>query len=235
MKKRPILNEELAKERLTWAIAHKDWDWEEWKTIIWSDECSVERGSGVRREWVFRTPEQKWYRHFVQPYKKGKDIKIMIWAAIWGNEKCDAFALNRDFESEKMGYSSNSYIELLTECLLAIWEPGLVFMHDNAPIHKSKKTRQWFEEHGITPMFWPRYSPDLNPIEQLWFELKERLHKNHPECESMGDTDEACQYLFKCIQEVWAEISAKRIEELIKSMNKRINAVIETDGWYTRF
>ena len=154
----------------------------------------------------------------------------MIWAAIWGDQKCDTFALNRDFESEKFGYTANSYIELLEECLLAIWEPGLLFMQDNAPIHKAKKTKRWFEDHGITPIFWPRYFLDLNPIEQLWFELKERVHNNNPELETMGDTEAARQPMILAISRAWSEIPEKRIEELVKSMETRINAVIEAEG-----
>ena len=47
-KKRPILTEEHAAARLAWALEHKDWTRKEWDIIMWSDECSVERGSGYR-------------------------------------------------------------------------------------------------------------------------------------------------------------------------------------------
>ncbi len=57
-KQRPLLTEETAKIRLTWCLARKDWTWEEWKTYIFSDEASIERGKGGR-QWVFRTPQQK--------------------------------------------------------------------------------------------------------------------------------------------------------------------------------
>ena len=45
---------------------------------MWSDECSVERGTGKNREWVFRTPVQKWDREMIETYKKGKDISVMV-------------------------------------------------------------------------------------------------------------------------------------------------------------
>ena len=38
-----------------------------------------------------------------------------------------------------MDYSANSYLEILKDNVLGIWQPGLVFMQDNAPIHKAKK------------------------------------------------------------------------------------------------
>lgn len=57
-KQRPLLTEETAKIRLDWCLARKNWTWEEWKTYIFSDEASIERGKGGR-QWVFRTPLQK--------------------------------------------------------------------------------------------------------------------------------------------------------------------------------
>ena len=58
-KQRPLLTEEAAKIRLEWCLARKDWTWDDWKTYIFSDEASIERGKGGR-QWVFRTPQQKW-------------------------------------------------------------------------------------------------------------------------------------------------------------------------------
>jgi len=57
-KKRPILAPIHAQQRLVFALAHQHWGYTEWSQVIWSDECSLERGSGKDRKWVFRTPEQ---------------------------------------------------------------------------------------------------------------------------------------------------------------------------------
>ena len=56
-KKRPKLRPQDVAARLAWAKKYKDWTYDDWAKIIWSDECSV--GSGYRRESVFRTPSQK--------------------------------------------------------------------------------------------------------------------------------------------------------------------------------
>ena len=49
-KKRPLLQEEDAAKRLAWAKERKDWPADEWSKVIWTDECSVERGTGkIRR------------------------------------------------------------------------------------------------------------------------------------------------------------------------------------------
>ena len=66
-----------------------------------------------------------------------------------------------------MGYSANSYIDILDQNLVEFYEPDQIFMQDNAPIHTIKKVRLWFEMHRVEMMEWPPYSPDLNPIKHL--------------------------------------------------------------------
>ncbi len=73
-----------------------------------------------------------------QPYKKGHDFSIMVWACFWGLERSNLYALKRDFESKKHGYFARSYINVLEDNLLGIYQPGLIFMQDNAPIHTAK-------------------------------------------------------------------------------------------------
>ncbi len=77
--KRPLLTEEVAAKRLAWCLERRYWGWEEWSKIIWSDECSVERGSGKDRAWVFRFPDEKWTKAMIQPVKKGKGVTVMVW------------------------------------------------------------------------------------------------------------------------------------------------------------
>jgi|688.fasta_scaffold343839_1 transposase len=52
---------------------------------------------------------------------------------------------------------------------------------DNASFHKSQILREMLENAGHTMIFLPAYSPDLNPIEHKWHELKQRLRSFYDE------------------------------------------------------
>lgn len=138
-RKRSELSEEIAKLRYQWVLTRKDWTTEEWAVIIFSDESSVERGQGGQREWVWRTAEQKWSPQFVQTYKKGHDISIMVWGAIWIGGRSDLVIMTRDDDAARNGYTTNSYLEVLNDALSRCWQPGMKFMQDNAPINTAKK------------------------------------------------------------------------------------------------
>ena len=54
-------------------------------------------------------------------------------------------------------------------------------MQDNAPGHTAKPMIKGMRERGIYPIFWPPFSPDLNPIETVWNKMKDWIAKYYPE------------------------------------------------------
>ena len=51
-------------------------------------------------------------------------------------------------------------------------KPGQYVVMDNASFHKSAKTIELIESVGCKVIFLPPYSPDLNPIEKFWDNMK---------------------------------------------------------------
>ena len=56
----------------------------------------------------------------------------------------------------------------------------LVMQQDNDPKHRSKSTTEWLQQKKIRLLEWPSPSPDLNPIDMLWHDIKRAVHTRHP-------------------------------------------------------
>ena len=72
------------------------------------------------------------------------------------------------------GESFRLYIE---KVLLPTLRPGDIVIMDNLGSHKGKAVRQLIRSVGAKLFFLPKYSPDLNPIEQVFAKLKHILRK----------------------------------------------------------
>ena len=239
--RRPKLTAAHAALRLAFARRYVDLPALEWERYIWSDECSVEKGSGKERSWVFRTPRQKWDHEMIEEYEKGKQACVMVWGAIYGDsERSELVIMERDPESKRNGYSATSYCSALQEGLLPITQDednnNLVFMQDNAPIHISHKAINWLNRYHITLLLnWPPYSPDLNPIEHLWAFLKQKIYELYPEADHIKGKQQQKDFLEEVLPIVWKKIDGYKVRALLQSMPKRLQAVIEASGWQTKY
>ena len=72
------------------------------------------------------------------------------------------------------GESFRLYVE---KVLLPTLRPGDIVVMDNLGSHKSKAVRRLIRSAGAKLFFLPKYSPDLNPIEQVFAKLKHLLRK----------------------------------------------------------
>ena len=233
-KKRPHLTEQHRRQRKAFCLATRNTDWSK---VIFSDECSVEKGIGKKRTWVWGDPKQKWDHQLIETFPKGKQACIMVWGAI-----CERFTMSqlvvmkRDPTAKKNGYTAWSYLEALNEGLLLKYRRGLTFMQDNASVHTAGVVGIWLRDHFI-PILpnWPPYSPDLNPIEHLWARLKEMIYERHPDLDSIQDKAEQERILTEVLPSCWEALDPLAIGSLVQSTPDRIEACIRANGWQTRY
>ena len=70
-----------------------------------------------------------------------------------------------------------SFLAYLEQCLVPTLKRGDTVMMDSLPVHKVAGVREVIEAAGATLRYLPKYSPDLNPIEQAFSKLKAHLRK----------------------------------------------------------
>lgn len=79
--KHPEIHEIHAQKRLAWAHQYAHFSPQDWACVHWSDECTVERGSGSETIWTFHRPSEQLKERDVSTYWTGKAVKQMFWAA----------------------------------------------------------------------------------------------------------------------------------------------------------
>ena len=147
-------------KRLQWAREYRD---DNFENVVWTDETSVQLET--HRRFCCRKFRQK-PRYKPRPKHP---VKVHVWAGISWNGRTDICIFNGIMNAEL-------YVRILGECLVpfleSVYPNGHRFMQDNDPKHTSRRARAFFEEHDINWWRTPPESPDSNPIENLWHELK---------------------------------------------------------------
>ena len=101
--KRPEILEIHAQKRLAWAHPYAHFSPQDWACVRWSDECTVERGSGSETIWTFRRPSEQLKERDVSTYRTGKAVKQMFWAAFGEDFRTGLVPLDGDPNSPRGG------------------------------------------------------------------------------------------------------------------------------------
>src|SRR5579859_2907172 len=243
---KPGLTAENIYKRLEWAKKYKDWTTEDWKKVIWSDESSAWIGVNPRRQWVIRPPGERLNRKYVKRTFKSAMVKVMVWGCFTGDRLgplivCDEGGIGADEYEDILYDGLFSLIDDIlqspeSDTICVADENTFLFMQDNAPCHKAHCILEFLKENHVPVMKWPPQSPDLNPIENLWTEFKDRFHKRFTALFDHPSKSLEARYRYgEVLQKVWYNQGMEMVDALVRSMPKRCQLVIEAEGGWVKY
>ncbi|KAF7670306.1 hypothetical protein LDENG_00272020 [Lucifuga dentata] len=212
------------KARLTFAKKHLDDPQDFWENILWTDETKVELFGRCASRYIWRKTNTAFQKKNIIPTVKHGGGSVMVWGC---------FAASGPGRLAVIDGTMNSalYQKILKENvrpsvrdlkLKRTW----VMQQDNDPKHTSKSTSEWLKKNKMKVLEWPSQSPDLNPIEMLWHDLKQAVHARKPS--NVAELKQFCK-------EEWAKITPQRCERLIASYRKCLIAVVAAKGGTTSY
>ena len=129
------------------------------QNLVYIDESGIEttickdRGWGKKSEKLVGKKSGKYYE------------RTNIIAGLVNNESIAPMVFNGTC-------NTNLFETWVEKFLIKELKPGQFIVMDNASFHKSQKTKELIESVGCKIIFLPPYSPDLNPIEKFWANMK---------------------------------------------------------------
>jgi transposase len=123
--------------------------------------------------------DETWIRTNMAPLRgwgpKGKRLRDFAPHGRWrtltflGALRCDRFTAPCVFDGPINGECFRAYVD---QQLIPALRPGDIVVMDNLGSHKGKAVRNAIKAAGARLWFLPKYSPDLNPIEQAFAKIK---------------------------------------------------------------
>lgn len=221
--RKPLLSKKNRIARKAFARTHLSWTVEKWNTVLWSDESKFMLFGSDGRTYVRRPVGKRYDFKYQVPTVKHGGGNIMVWGCFFRSGVGPIIEINGKMDRFM-------YRDILENTMLPFAEEEMplrwVFQQDNDPKHTSKLIKEWFLEKNIALVEWPSQSPDLNPIEHLWEILDRQIRvkkiKNKIE-------------LMETIRSEWNKIPLDTLQKLVDSMPKRCQAVLDANGYATKY
>lgn len=223
-RRKPYVSEINKQKRLAFARLHINEPDSFWENVIFSDESKFNIFGYDGPPKVWRKVNEAMKETNLIPTVKHGGGNVMVWGCI-----AAAGTGNMVFVSNKMDkhiYKSILEENLLTSATkLGLDHKTFMFQQDNDPKHSSYLVQEWLIYH-CKQLKTPPQSPDLNPIEHVWDLLEKRIRKHRITSK---------ESLKSALKDEWGEIDPNETNNLVKSMRRRLEAVIKAKGGPTKY
>ncbi|KAG2466461.1 TCB1 transposase, partial [Polypterus senegalus] len=221
---KPLLSKRHMAARLEFAKRHLKDSQTMRNKILWSDETKIELFGVNARHHVWKKPGTAHHQANTIPTVKHGGGSIMPLG-------CFSAVRTGRLVRIKGKMTAAMYRDVLDENLLQS-APDLrlgrrfIIQQDNDHKHTAKISKEWLQDNSVNVLEWPSQSPDLNPIEHLWRDLKMAVHRRFPS---------NLMELERCCKEEWVKLAKDRCAKLVASYSKRLEAVIAAKGASTKY
>uniref|UniRef100_A0A8C5N469 Transposase n=1 Tax=Leptobrachium leishanense TaxID=445787 RepID=A0A8C5N469_9ANUR len=215
-RKTPLLTQRHKKSKTTKSF---------WENVLWTDETKIELFGKAHHSTVYRKWNEAYKEKNTVPTVKYGGGSMMFWG-------CFAASGTGCLECVQGIMKSEDYQRILGRTVepsvrkLGLRPRSWVFQQDNDPKHTSKSTQKCMATKRWRVLKWPAMSPDLNPIEHLWRDLKIAVGKRRPSNK---------RHLEQFAKEEWSKIPGERCKKLIDGYRKRLISVILSKGCATKY
>lgn len=227
-RQKPLISVVNEQKRLEFARKHEKDDDAFWDRVLFSDESKFNLYGCDGRGYVWRQNNEALKKENLRPTVKHGGGNVMVWGCMSSGGVGQLV-----FIDEKM--DRHLYRKILEENLQpSVARLGLpsdwIFQQDNDPKHTALDVKTWLLYRVPHQLHSPPQSPDLNPIEHLWDELDRRIRVPEVRCRiTSKDT------LKTVLREAWDDISPEVTRNLVRSMPRRLQAVIAAKGGPTKY
>lgn len=227
-RKVPFHSKKHLKARKKFAEDHRDWSGpvgiKKWYNILWSDESKFNLKGSDGKTYIRRPINQELVPKYTKKTVKHGGGGIMVWGCFsWTG-------VGPIYWIQDYPMNQEVYRRIMQEVMLPFVEENMplkwVYQQDNDPKHTARGTKTWFLSNKINLMEWPAQSPDLNPIENLWKDVKNTVGQK-----KVRNKEELWQEILKA----WKAIPVERCQNLINSMPRRCEAVLKNNGHATKY
>ena len=222
-RKKPFVRSQNRKKRIDFCKKYGSKNIDFWKKVLWSDETKVNLFGSDGKNYVRRPKNQEINPRYTIKTVKHGGCSLMAWGAFSWHGVGPIIKIDGIMDQFKYkGILENHMLPFAEDHLPLTW----IFMQDNDPKHKARSVTKWFSDQKIRVLDWPPQSPDLNPIENLWMNLKSSIKK-----ENVKNKDQ----LWAALEKAWYGISPKTCKELVESLPRRCQQVIKMKGYPTKY
>jgi transposase len=219
-------SEDEIRQRLSFAQGYKGWTAEQWMHVFFADE-KIFWGEGFCGQVWVRRPKGEALNPEYCVDQNPHPEKVNVWGCFCGKGIGYCYIFNENMDGSMLkGILGTHLVESAELHYDVEHAEQWWFLQDNDPKHKSALVRTWLFNHGIQCIDFPPYSPDLNPIENLWANMARRV-----EMRPAATVEE----LQDVVAEEWAATPQDYLATLAQSMPARCQAVIDANGDHTKY
>lgn len=221
---KPYLDRAHERRRFQHAKANRHLTMDDFKCIIFTDECSVELGKDSSAPLVWRRVGERFKDVNLLPTFKSGRSSVHVWSAIAYNFK-GPLVFQEKGQRDGASYIRNILAGPLWDIYSELTEQrGWVkVLEDGTPQHTCGPTQKWRTEHHMDTFPHPAISPDINAIENCWHILKARVNKQQRRPRNVAELREA-------LKEEWDKIPISEINNIIESMPGRYQQLLIVKG-----